>query len=146
MSQRAELLNATEHRVIRYLKRVPRPLSAYEIQNALGIRHPNTVYRALQRLLEFGLVHRIETRNAFIACDDPEERHKPGFIVCNNCGLVEEFDSHSVFPVLQAEAAKRKFLIEKSTIELLGRCSHCIAMAAKRRSQCARPLKMVARR
>jgi len=132
MNTRIELLNATERRVIRHLKRAPRLLTAYQIQSALGIRYPNTVYRALQRLLEFRFVHRIETRNAFIACDDPEESHHPGFVICSDCGLVEEFDVENISLLLRAEAAKRTFLIEKSAVEIIGRCQRCNSTVVKK--------------
>jgi Fur family zinc uptake transcriptional regulator len=100
-------------------------LGAYEIQSALRIRYPNTVYRALEKLQGFGFVHRLESRNAFIACDDPSEIHNPGFIVCKECGKVEEFPMSSGLSLLESLAQARQFTIEKTTIELIGRCRRC---------------------
>jgi len=134
MNTRIELLNATERRVIRHLKRASKLLTAYQIQNALGIRYPNTVYRALQHLLQYRFVHRIETRNAFVACDDPGQSHRPGFIICTECAVVEEFDVQSIVPFLWAEADKRRFSIETSTVELLGRCNQCASIVAKKQT------------
>lgn len=119
------LLSVTEDRVIRCLKQSSKLLSAYEIQNALGIAHPNTVYRALQRLLQLGLVHRVESRNAFIACDAPKRNRDPGFMVCAMCSTVKEFDTRGIMPILRSEAAKRRFSIDKAAIELVGRCHSC---------------------
>jgi len=100
-------------------------LGAYEIGNALGIRHPTTVYRALEKLQGLGYVHRLESQNAFIACDGPGEVHNPGFIVCRECGEVEELAMSPVLPILQSLARDRKFMVEKTTIELIGRCDRC---------------------
>lgn len=128
-----KLLNDTENQIVRYLKRAPRLQGAYEIQSALGIPYANTVYRALEKLLQLGLVHRIESQNAFTACDDPNKRHNPGFIICTDCGTVEEFSIEAILPLLQSEAADRKFVFEKSTIELTGHCSRCSNHVSKRR-------------
>jgi Fur family zinc uptake transcriptional regulator len=126
-------LNDTEHQVVRHLQRTTKLLSAYDIQNALRIRYPNTVYRALERLSRLGLVHRIESKNAFIACADSTRSHSPGFIVCTECGAVQEFRVEALMPVLQSEAADRQFTIEKTTIELIGRCSKCTRRQTKDR-------------
>jgi Fur family zinc uptake transcriptional regulator len=121
----AKLLSGTERRVCRHLRRATTALGAYEIQSALRIRYPNTVYRALEKLQGFGFVHRLESRNAFIACDDPSEIHSPGFIVCKECGKVEEFPMSSGLSLLESLAQARQFTIEKTTIELIGRCRRC---------------------
>lgn len=58
-----------------------------------GVKAPLQVYRALDKLLEFGLVHRLESINAFVACAHPHE-HKHGliaFAICKGCGQAEEF-------------------------------------------------------
>jgi Fur family zinc uptake transcriptional regulator len=121
----AKSLSGTEQKICRHLVRETKALGAYEIQKALGIRHPNTVYRALEKLQDLGFVHRLESENAFIACDGPGEIHNPGFLVCRDCGEVEEFPTSSVQPILQSVARDRRFLMEKTTIELIGRCSRC---------------------
>jgi Fur family zinc uptake transcriptional regulator len=118
-------LNGIEKKICRHLVRATKALGAYEIQSALGIRHANTVYRALEKLQDLGFVHRLESENAFIACDGPDEIHNPGFIVCRECGEVEEFVTSSVQPILQSLARDRRYMIEKTTIELIGRCCRC---------------------
>ena len=118
-------LNDTERKVCRHLLHATRALGAYEIGNALGIRHPATVYRALAKLQGLGYVHRLESQNAFIGCDGPSEVHNPGFIVCRECGEVEELAMSPVLPTLQSLARDRKFMVEKTTIELIGRCNRC---------------------
>jgi Fur family zinc uptake transcriptional regulator len=128
-----KLLNDTERLVVRHLKRTTKLMGAYDIQNALRIRYPNTVYRALERLSQLGLVHRVESKNAFIACVDSNRSHRPGFIICADCGAVREFCVEPLLPLLQSEAADRKYEIETTTIELVGRCNDCARHPAKNR-------------
>ena len=68
---RAQRLTPMRRHVLEALLDSHRPLGAYEIIERLG-RHgrpaPITVYRALDFLRDNGLVHRIESRNAFVAC------------------------------------------------------------------------------
>lgn len=65
---------------------------------AQGLRAPAQVYRALDKLIEYGLVHRLESLNAFIACDRPHA-HEHGvvaFAICDGCGSVDEFSDAGV--------------------------------------------------
>lgn len=70
------------------------PVGAYDVLGALrkgeGALAPPTVYRALEFLIEAGLIHRIDTLNAFIACVSPEEMHAGQFLVCRTCSRVTE--------------------------------------------------------
>ena len=82
------------------------PLSAYSILDQLrdeGFRAPLQVYRALEKLLEFGMVHRLESLNAFIACSHPEcESHGTiAFAICETCGNVAEFADDAIAGHLQ---------------------------------------------
>ena len=54
---------------------------------------PITVYRALDFLLAHGLVHKIESRNAFIACSHPHDGEPAALLICENCGMVAELDA-----------------------------------------------------
>jgi Fur family zinc uptake transcriptional regulator len=122
-----EALNEVEAKIVRHLKRSTKFLGAYDIRTALAIRYPNTVYRALDRLSELGLVHRVKSQNAFIACDQPTNAHTPGFMICGGCGTVQEFDLHAIRPPLRSEAARHNFEIDMVAIELTGRCRRCAA-------------------
>jgi Fur family zinc uptake transcriptional regulator len=120
--------------VFEALTRADGPLSAYTILDKLrdnGFRAPLQVYRALEKLLEFGMVHRLESINAFVACAHPEENcHGHGivaFALCNNCGQAIEFHDHAVDHRLADWAKSRKFKAEKTTIEIRGLCEACAA-------------------
>ena len=124
-------LSDTEHQVVRHLQRATKLLSAYDIQNALRIRYPNTVYPALERLSRLGLVHRVESKSALIACPHSSRSHSPGFLICTECGTAEEFRVEALMPALRSEAEHREFSVDKTTIELVGRCSKCTRRRAK---------------
>ncbi len=108
------------------------PLSAYTILDRLrddGFRAPLQVYRALEKLLDFGLVHRLESINAFVACAHPH-CHAHGliaFAICEQCGMVEEFSDDVVRDRLAGWSSAHGFKAEKTVIEIRGRCASCLA-------------------
>ncbi len=108
------------------------PLSAYGILDHLrdkGFRAPLQVYRALDKLVEFGLVHRLESINAFVACAHPQSdccaHGTVAFAICHKCGHVEEFHDHTIDHRLSDWAKARQFKAEKTTIEIRGLCANC---------------------
>jgi Fur family zinc uptake transcriptional regulator len=106
-------------------------MTAYEILDALkrkGITAPPTVYRALTRLLEEGLVHRLESINAYVACSEEKHHHGPvAFTICSDGGNVDEIEEGRLVRRLTADAARNGFKVEAATIELKGRCASCAA-------------------
>jgi Fur family transcriptional regulator, zinc uptake regulator len=104
-----------------------KPLGAYEIIECMADRPaPITIYRALDFLRENGLVHRIESRNAFVAC-----AHNHGdddlvvFLICERCGAVGEAPGGSAAEALKASSRAVGFLPKSPLIEIAGICSHC---------------------
>ena len=108
------------------------PLSAYTILDQLreaGFRAPLQVYRALERLQALGLVHRLESLNAFVACSHPscEEDGTVAFAICETCGRVFEFTDAELKSRLGAWAKTTGFRPQKTTIEMRGICAECKA-------------------
>lgn len=106
------------------------PLSAYTILDRLrgeGFRAPLQVYRALDKLVEFGMVHKLESLNAFVACQHPEcQSHETVlFTICESCGSVSEVADAKLSRQLQAFAQHDGFAMRKSTVELRGTCVDC---------------------
>ena len=106
------------------------PLSAYSILDRLredGFRAPLQVYRALDKLTEMGLVHRLESINAFVACrqDECGKHGTSAFAICEKCGLVSEFANDEVAGLLEDWAKSENFHLSKTTIELRGLCKDC---------------------
>jgi Fur family transcriptional regulator, zinc uptake regulator len=116
--------------VYRVLRSAQGPMTAYEILDAVrpqGISAPPTVYRALNRLMREGLAHRVESKNAYVACSDPQRRHDTAvFAICRDCGHIDEMDEAEVVKSLTRKISKRGFLVDRATIEIQGRCASCV--------------------
>jgi Fur family zinc uptake transcriptional regulator len=114
-----------------------KPLSAYDVIDALrgqGRLAPPTVYRALQKLIDEGLAHRLETRNAYVACrtacgEGHVRAHRAGFMICRVCGRAQEFGDAEVEALLARTAARKNFAAERVAIEIQGLCADCAAIA-----------------
>lgn len=108
----------------------PSPTGAYELLDQLrDTRHgaaPPTVYRALEFLQEQGLVHKLESRSAFIGCiADEDHDHAAQFLICRRCGKVTELEDHELAHALEHAARRAGFTVVKATIEAEGLCSAC---------------------
>lgn len=117
--------------IVEALRGVGRPVSAYELIEQVrgqGVTAPPTVYRALQRLIDDGLAHRLESLNAFVACNHPHHPGKAVFAICDACGEVIEFDSAAAIKALQSWSTGAKFHVRSMTLELRGRCAKCVAI------------------
>lgn len=106
------------------------PLSAYTVLDRLrdeGFRAPLQVYRALDKLQEMGLVHRLESLNAFVACPHPHDHQNAlvAFAICDRCGKVEEFCDEVVEERLGRWGSDHGFAAQKATIEIRGTCRDC---------------------
>jgi len=127
---RAQRLTPIRRQILQALLSSHRPLGAYEIIDRL--KHDDvatpaiTVYRTLDFLREQGLVHRIESRNAFIACI---HRHDAGdpvvFLLCDQCGAVGEAGSEQLAEAVKAAARAAGFAPKTPVIEIAGICAHC---------------------
>lgn len=105
------------------------PVKAYDLLAALGKERnqaaPPTVYRALDFLLEAGLVHRIASLNAFVGCGEPGLGHSGQFLICTACGTVAELDEPALTRSIAASAERLGFEVRRETIEIAGLCADC---------------------
>lgn len=111
------------------LSEAGRPMSAYELIDAVrpaGISAPPTVYRALSKLIDAGAVHRVESRNAFVACN---RSHSGGatvvLMLCNECGKADEFADPEIGSIVERQAASRGFAVNTTVLEVQGLCADC---------------------
>ncbi len=122
-------LTALRRRVLELIWRGHQPRGAYDLLEELhreGRRAaPPTVYRALEFLRAQGLIHRIESLNAFIGCVSPDEPHSGHFMICNDCGCAAEVNDRAVGNAVARSASLSGFVIEQQTIELRGLCPAC---------------------
>ena len=104
-------------------------VGAYEIIERMasgGVRPaPITIYRALDFLLDHDLVHKIESRNAYVACSGSHANNQPTLLICDRCGIVDEVIEPATNSSLQSTAATKHFAINKTVIELSGICNQC---------------------
>lgn len=109
---RGQRLTPIRRQVLEALLGSHKPLGAYEIIDVLaaagGRPAPITIYRALDFLMDNNLVHRLESRNAFIACI---HNHDAGalmvFLICENCRAVGEAPSAAAAEMLRRRRRSR---------------------------------------
>lgn len=110
------------------IKNASTPPGAYDLLDQLrtqGFRAPSQMYRALNRLLELGLIHKVESQNAFIACHENHQSGASIFAICDSCGSVEELSSVEFTDQVKALSDRYKFDSRELAVELKGRCSDC---------------------
>ena len=125
-----ENLTRNQSLVFDLLTKSPAPLSAYNLLDQLrdeGFRAPLQVYRALDKLVAQGLVHRLESLSAFVACQDPAcvAHAATVFMICDKCGKVAERSDGRVTRDLRGMARADGFVVSKTNIELRGDCGKC---------------------
>jgi Fur family zinc uptake transcriptional regulator len=136
--ERGQRLTPLRRKVLAALLASHKPLGAYELIERLapsGARPaPITAYRALEFLRSNGLIHRIASRNAFIACI---HNHAAGdlvvFLICDGCGVVGEASSPEVTATLSSAARGVGFTAKAPVIEITGVCTHCAGAADRAR-------------
>jgi len=121
-----------------------RAVTAYDVLDRLrpeGIRGPQTVYRALDALREAGLIHRIESLNAYTApvsarpgcgCTPvpyDDHAHPSAFAVCRRCGAVNDLEDAALAAVLGVAADGSGYGVDRHVVELVGTCPECAAAA-----------------
>ena len=123
-------LTTLRKRVLELVWASHKPLGAYDILGVLSDEDgrraaPPTVYRALDFLLENGLVHRIASLNAFVGCNHPEHAHQGQFLICRECHAAIELEQKSISDAIIKSSADVGFRVEGQTVEVVGLCSGC---------------------
>ena len=123
-------LTTLRKRVLELVWASHKPLGAYDILGVLSEEDgrraaPPTVYRALDFLLENGLVHRIASLNAFVGCSHPEHAHQGQFLICRSCNAAIELEQATISDAIISSAAGVGFAVESQTVEVVGLCAGC---------------------
>lgn len=109
------------------------PLGAYELLDRLkqerGNAAPVTVYRALDFLLDAGLIHRIDALHAYTACEADSPDHGGMLLVCNRCKTITEFENHKLEREIARTALDHEFHTAHDLIEIRGLCGQCVTRA-----------------
>jgi Fur family zinc uptake transcriptional regulator len=128
-------LTALREAVLRVLTSSHKALGAYEIieqMNAQGRRlAPISVYRIIDILVEAGLVHRLESKNAYFACmSRHDENASIVILLCEGCNRVAEADASAAWNVLKSITQDCEFSISATVLEIQGQCCDCRGKAA----------------
>jgi Fur family transcriptional regulator, zinc uptake regulator len=131
--ERAVRLTPLREQVLQLVWQSHKPLGAYAILDLLAEQPaekkrrqaPPTVYRALEFLLEHGLVHRINSLNAFIGCSQPHSQHHSHFLICQQCKSTVEVVDTTLDKAIHTLAQEAQFVEESTFVEITGYCSAC---------------------
>ena len=126
----AQLLSKNQQIVLEIIERAKEPLKAYSILfnvQKKGINAPQQIYRALDKLIEIGKIHKIESKNAFVACKNAncEVSKATAFSICENCEKVEELNDLKLSKYLSSYSDKTGMKYKKYNLEFFGLCKNC---------------------
>jgi Fur family zinc uptake transcriptional regulator len=130
-AQRGKRLTPIRRKVLELLLRHGRSIKAYELLDAIKAEHqgaaPPTVYRALDFLVEEGLIHRLDAVNAWSACHDAAGAPHDLLVVCTHCGAVAEISDPAMSRQLAERVAKTGFALATHETEIRALCPDCQA-------------------
>jgi Fur family transcriptional regulator, zinc uptake regulator len=118
-------------RILEIVWRAHKPIGAYEILAELSKDRdkvgPPTVYRALEFLQQVGLVHRLDSLNAFLGCERPDTEHSGEFLVCSRCRRVTEIKDSVLSRALAKRARSLGYKLDAYALEIKALCNDCEA-------------------
>ncbi len=123
-------LSRNQGQVLTALRKAKEPLSAYAILDRVrvsGISHPPTVYRALNDLIQLGMVHRLQSRSAFVACDHGGCDGRAAFAICGKCEKVVEIPLTAKDEAALLALSPKEIAPDHVTLEIAGLCKDCRA-------------------
>lgn len=130
-------LTPLRQRVFEEIASSHRAIGAYDVLERLAGKGgsrlaPISVYRAIDALLEAGVVHRLESRNAYFAC---HAGHTPGrnqlIVMCDRCGRVAEIADDKVFASIDQAVKRVSFQVRQTVAEVTGLCADCAEQERK---------------
>ena len=129
--QKQENLSKNQKIILDLIEKSSGPLKAYSILfnvKKQGIKAPLQVYRALEKLIEIGKIHKIESRNAFVACKNSncQVSKATAFSICESCEDVTEVSNLKLSKYLSNFADKSGMKYNKYNLEVFGLCKKCI--------------------
>ena len=125
-----ENLSKNQKIVLDYIEKVNEPIKAYSILHNVqkkGIKAPLQVYRALDKLVEIGKIHKIESRNAFVAWKNSscQLSKATSFSICESCEEVSEISDNKLSKYLKSFQDKAGMKFKKYNLEFFGLCKKC---------------------
>ena len=116
--------------VLDIIEKAKGPLKAYSILfnvQKKGINAPQQIYRALDKLIEAGKIHKIESKNAFVACKNSncEVSKATAFSICESCEIVDEISDTKLSKYLSKFNNKKGMKFKRFNLEFFGLCKKC---------------------
>jgi Fur family transcriptional regulator, zinc uptake regulator len=128
--ERGVQLTSIRRQVLELIWESHKAVKAYELLDRIkptqSAAKPATIYRALDFLIKHGLIHRVESLNAFIGCSCSEHQHEQLLLICNKCLDVEERTAGQVMLALSHEIQLANFTVHSKAIEIQGVCAKCL--------------------
>jgi Fur family transcriptional regulator, zinc uptake regulator len=121
-------LTRLRRQVLGLLLEAEGPVTAYELLDRLRAERsatPAGVYRSLDFLISHGLVHRLDSRKAFVACIHPDHPHVSQFLICRRCGTAVEVEDERISSVVGEWSQRLGFEVEAESLEVSGSCATC---------------------
>ena len=114
--------------VLNLLQSSGEPLKAYSILDSLkkeGLKSPLQIYRALDKLVELGRIHKIESRNSFIVCSNSNCASNTIFTICERCDKVKELKNNNLTAGMSELIKKNGQSITRYNLEFFVLCKSC---------------------
>ena len=126
----AQILSRNQQIVLDIIEKAKSPLKAYSILfnvQKKGINAPQQIYRALDKLIEIGKIHKIESKNAFVACKNSncEISKATAFSICESCEMVNEISDTKLTKYLSNFSDKKGTKYKRFNLEFFGLCKKC---------------------
>jgi Fur family zinc uptake transcriptional regulator len=129
--KRGARLTVLRRRVLELVWESHAPVGAYALLDRMADGEsrpaPITVYRTLDFLQAHGLIHRVESLNAFVGCEHPGSGHGSQFMICQGCHAVAEIHDARLDRAIERTADEGGFALTERRLELEGWCRHCAA-------------------
>lgn len=127
--ERGERFTEPRRVVYSLLLQHAKALTAYQILDLMQSERPGakppTVYRALDFLMKLGLIHRVDSSNAYLICHGGDHEHQAQFLICNQCGAVTEVELPALEPEIHSICEEKGFKPDQQIVEIRGLCSRC---------------------
>ena len=127
-NKKNQTLTKNQRIVLNLLQDSGEPLKAYFILDSLkkeGLNSPLQVYRALDKLVELGKIHKVESLNSFIICNNSNCASNTAFTICERCGKVKEIKNNNLTESVNELVRENKLNITRYNLEFYVVCKSC---------------------
>ena len=127
-NKKNQTLTKNQRIVLNLLQDSGEPLKAYFILDSLkkeGLNSPLQVYRALDKLVELGKIHKVESLNSFIICNNSNCASNTAFTICERCGKVKEIKNNKITEGVNELVRENKLNITRYNLEFYVVCNTC---------------------